>query len=366
MKRITVKTPTKKDYDIVITDSFDALPAELERLEYKGRRAFIVTDSVVAPLHLDALKNVLSDNGITTDEYILKAGESSKTKANSDEILYKIADLGYKRTDLVIALGGGVVGDIAGYVASQYHRGLPFLQIPTTLLAMADSSVGGKNGVDHNDIKNVFGTFYFPTLVYMNVDLLSTLDDRQFYNGFAEVMKGGIIKDEKFYEWLIESMYEICDRDKETLMDLVYGSVLIKKLVVEKDPYEQGDRALLNFGHTLGHAIESTKMGELLHGECVALGMVAAAHISYKKEMISLEEYLEIRDMLVPFNLPITIENIDIEEIIKRVSKDKKQDNAGLKFILLKKLGKAVIDRSVTEDEMREALKEIEYTDDFE
>ena len=366
MQRLTVKTPTKKDYDIVITDGFEALTNEIDRLGYKGRRAMIVSDTTVAPLYLEALKDTLNTSDINCDDYILTAGEESKTKQNSDAILTHIAEFGYKRSDIVIALGGGVIGDIAGYVASQYHRGLAFIQVPTTLLAMSDSSVGGKNGVDYNNIKNVFGTFYFPALVYMNIRTLTTLDERQFYNGFAEAMKNGIIKDEKFYVWMIDSMYEICDRDIDTLEDLVFHSVTVKKIVVEKDPWEEGERALLNFGHTLGHAIESTKMGELLHGECVALGMVAAAHISLKKEMISLEEYLELRDMLVPFNLPITVENIDIDEIIKRVSRDKKQDNAGLKFILLKKIGKAVIDRTVTEDEMRAALKEIEYTEDNE
>lgn len=365
MKRLTVKTPNKKDYDIVVTSGFDDLINELNRLDYKGRSALVVSDSNVAPIYMEPLKNILSQCDITSYEYVFKAGEESKTKDTVDDILDKMVDLGFKRSDLCIALGGGVVGDITGYAAGQYHRGVPFIQVPTSLLAMSDSSVGGKTGVDYKSIKNVLGAFYFPALVYMNISALSTLDDRQFYNGFAEAMKNGIIKDEHFYEWLIDSMYEICDKDADTLEELVYRSVNIKRLVVEKDPWEEGDRALLNFGHTLGHAIESCKLGTLLHGECVALGMVAAAYISYKKEMISLEEYLELRDMLVPFNLPITVEDIDIDEIIRRVSKDKKQDNAGLKFILLKKIGKAVIDRSVTEDEMREALKEIEYTDDF-
>lgn len=366
MNRLTVKTPNKKDYDIVITTGFEALPSEIERLDFKGRNALIVSDTNVAPIYMDSLKSVLSDCNITCNEFIFKAGEESKTKETVDLILDKMVELNFKRSDLCFALGGGVVGDITGYAASQYHRGIPFIQVPTSLLAMSDSSIGGKTGVDYKNIKNVLGAFYFPALVYMNISALNTLDDRQFYNGFAEAMKNGIIKDEHFYEWLIDSMYEICDKDADTLEELVYRSVNIKRLVVEKDPWEEGDRALLNFGHTLGHAIESCKFGTLLHGECVALGMVAAAHISYKKEMISLEEYLELRDMLVPFNLPITVDDIDVDEIIKRVGKDKKQDNAGLKFILLKKIGKAVIDRSVTEDEMREALKEIEYTDDFE
>ena len=364
MNRLTVGTPDKKDYDIVIDRGWDAIRDELKRLEYNGRKALIISDNIVSELYMSSIKDVLSLEGMECFEYVFKAGEASKTKETSDAILDKLIELSFKRSDIVIALGGGVVGDIAGYAASQYHRGLPFIQIPTTLLAMSDSSVGGKTGVDHNGIKNVLGTFYFPSLVYMNIDVLSTLDDRQFYNGFAEAMKHGIIKDEKFYVWMIDSMYEICDRTPEALEELVYRSVLVKKLVVEKDPFEKGDRALLNFGHTLGHAIESTKMGELMHGECVALGMVAAAHISYKRELISLEEYLELRDMLVPFNLPITVDNIDKDEIVRLVTKDKKQDNKGLKFILLKKIGKAYIERGVNEDEMLEALKEIEFTDE--
>ena len=267
----------------------------------------------------------------------------------------------------MIALGGGVIGDISGYVSSVYHRGLIFIQIPTTLLSMVDSSVGGKNGVDYNGIKNVLGTFYNPTLVYMNLEVLQTLDERQFFNGFAEAMKSAIIKDAIYYEWQIENMYEICDKDLDTLEELVLRSITIKKNVVEKDFYDtKGERALLNLGHTVGHAIESEKMGVLLHGECVALGTVAAAYISYKKQMLSLEEYLEIRDMFVPFNLPITVDTIDLDNVIGKIAKDKKQDNLGLAFVLLKKIGKAVVDRTVTKDEIMASLKELEYTDDYE
>lgn len=366
MKRITVKTPLKKDYDVVITKGFDELVAEIDRLKLSGRKCMIVSDDNVSPIYMNELRSVLAKCDIDCIEYSFKAGEESKTKETVDAILDIMVEKSFKRSDICLALGGGVTGDMAGFAASQYHRGIVFVQVPTSLLAMSDSSVGGKTGVDYKGVKNVLGAFYFPDLVYMNTATLATLDDRQFYNGFAEAMKHGIIKDEHFYEWLIESMYEICDRDPDTLEEMLYRSVNIKRMVVEKDPLETGERALLNFGHTLGHAIESDRMGVLLHGECVALGMVAAAYISYKKEMISMEEYLELRDMLVPFNLPITVDNIDIDKIIETVTKDKKQDNAGLKFILLKKIGKAVIDRSVTEDEMRAALKEIEYTDDIE
>ena len=176
-----------------------------------------------------------------------------------------------------------------------------------------------------------------PRLVYMNLQVLATLDERQFFSGFAEVMKYGLIKDHFFYEWLIENMYEICARDMDTLLEMVMRSCTVKKMVVEKDPTEQGERALLNLGHTIGHAIEKAKNFELLHGECVALGTVAAAYISWKKEMLSMDEYYEIRDMFVPFYLPISVENIVPEEILKLTKSDKKMQNGRIKFILLKK-----------------------------
>ena len=168
-----------------------------------------------------------------------------------------------------------------------------------------------------------------------------------------------------YYEWMLSNIYEISDRLEETLEELVYRSCLIKKAVVEKDPMEKGERALLNFGHTLGHAIEKYKNFTLLHGECVALGCVAASYISWKKQLLSMEEYYEIRDMFVPFQLPITIEDIDIEKIIKITKLDKKMEQGKIKFILLKKIGKAVIDTSVTEEELRGALEEIEYRDEL-
>ena len=205
-----------------------------------------------------------------------------------------------------------------------------------------------------------------PRLVYMNVGTLKTLDDRQFFSGFAEIMKHGLIKDAAFYEWLLDHMYEICDRDVDTLLEMVEQSCKIKKSVVEKDPTEKGDRALLNFGHTIGHAIEKAKNFSLTHGECVALGAVAAAFISWKRELLSMEEYYEIRDMFVPFNLPISIEELDPEEILRLTKSDKKVEGDSIKFILLKKVGKALIDRTVTDEDIRNAISEIHYVEDCE
>ncbi len=367
MNRISVKTPDKRDYEIVLNRGFEGILEELSNLSLKDRRALIVTDKNVAPLYLNELSSALKNGDITSESYILEPGEESKTQESAMAIMEKLIEGNYKRTDMVIALGGGVVGDISGYVSAVYHRGLVFIQIPTTLLSMVDSSVGGKNGVDYKGIKNVMGTFYNPTLVYMNLDVLQTLEERQFFNGFAEAMKSAIIKDAHYYEWLIENMYEIHDKEPEVMEELVLKSVTIKKQVVEKDFYDtKGERALLNLGHTLGHAIETEKMGVLLHGECVALGTVGAAYISHKKELLSLDEYLEIRDMFVPFNLPITMEDIDLQKVVENITKDKKQDNLGLSFILLKKIGKAFVNREVTREEIIAALEELNYSEDFE
>ena len=200
----------------------------------------------------------------------------------------------------------------------------------------------------------------------MNVGTLKTLDERQFFSGFAEVMKHGLIKDALFYEWLLDNMYEIQDRDIEVLEEMVMRSCSVKKLVVEKDPKEQGDRALLNFGHTIGHAIEKAKNFQMLHGECIALGAVAAAFISWKHNWLSMEEYYEIRDMFVPFNLPISIDDIDPEEILALTKSDKKMAAGQIRFVLLKKVGKALIDTTVSDEDILNALKEIHFSDEDE
>lgn len=364
--RLEVVVKNGKNYEIVIEKSFDTFKEEIEKLEITGKKICIITDSIVDPLYLDTLKNALHDLDKEVITYTFLSGEQSKTLDTAQEIYEFLIQHQFERKDLLIALGGGVVGDMTGFVAATYLRGVDFVQVPTTLLAMVDSSIGGKTGVDFKGYKNMVGAFKMPRLVYMNITSLTTLDERQYYAGFAEAMKSAIIRDAHYYEWQIENLYEICDKELDVLEELVLGSLKVKKFIVEKDPYEQGDRALLNLGHTIGHAIEKYKNFNFLHGECVALGCVAAAYISYQKNMLSMDEYYEIRDMFVPFNLPISIEDMDIEAVLSYTKSDKKMENNRIKFILLKKIGKAVIDTSVTDDEVRAALKEILYTDEME
>ncbi len=361
MEALTVNYNNKPCYDIVFEKDFNSISDRIKDLGFEKRKIAIITDTNVKPLYADELDKEFKKVTENVFVYAIPAGEANKNLTEVEKIYAFLIENHFDRHDLIVALGGGVVGDMAGFTASTYLRGIAFVQVPTTLLAQTDSSIGGKTGVDFNAYKNMVGAFYMPRLVYMNIKTLDTLNDRQYFSGFAEVMKHGLIKDASFYEWLIENMYEICEKDTEVLLEMVKRSCEIKKAVVEKDPTEKGDRALLNFGHTLGHAIEKAKNFELTHGECVALGCVAAAFISWKKEMISMEEYYEIRDMFVPFNLPISIEDIDPAEVIRLTKSDKKADADKIRFILLKKIGKAVIDTTVTDDEMKAALDEIIY-----
>ncbi len=354
----------KPCYDIVLTKSFEDLPEELKELGAEEKRLCIVTDSNVGPLYGQELLALLEGKCRKAVLYTFPAGEASKTLDTVRSLYGYLIREGFDRKDMLLALGGGVTGDLTGYAAATYLRGIDYIQIPTSLLAQTDSSIGGKTGVDFDGYKNMVGAFKMPKLVYINLSTLKTLPDRQFFSGFAEVMKHGLIKDAAFYEWLLVNMYEICDKDLDVLEEMVMKSCAVKKSVVEKDPTEQGDRALLNLGHTIGHAIEKAKNFELYHGECVALGTVAAAYISWKKEYISQEEYLEIRDMFVPFYLPISIDNIDPEEIVANTRSDKKMEAGTIKFILLKQIGKAVIDLTVTEDEILDAVKEIYFRDE--
>ncbi len=362
---MTVLGKENSGYDILFSNGFSDLAEWFMADEtMRQRKVCIVTDSNVEALYKDSVLEALSPFVGVLEVFSFPAGEENKNLSTVQSLYAFLIERHFDRTDMLAALGGGVVGDLTGFAAATYLRGVDFIQIPTTLLAQVDSSIGGKTGVDFDSYKNMVGAFHMPRLVYMNMDTLQTLEGRQFYNGFAEVMKHGLIKDSRYYEWLIANMYEICDREPGTLKDMVKRSCEIKKAVVEKDPTERGERALLNFGHTLGHAIEKNSGFSLLHGECVALGCVAAAYISWKKERISMEEYYEIRDMFVPFKLPISIDSLDVEEVIRLTYSDKKRKGGRLRFVLLDRIGKAVLDDTVTDGEMRAALEEVNFREE--
>lgn len=364
-ERMTICYQKKPCYEILFTTGFSELGEELLSWEkYRGRKVCIVTDSHVEPLYAKEVKATLLSVFSSCEIFVIPAGEENKTLGNVERLYAFLIEKHFDRGDVLVALGGGVIGDMTGFAAATYLRGVDYIQIPTTLLSQVDSSIGGKTGVDFDAYKNMVGAFYMPKLVYMNLDTLNTLDSRQFFNGFAEVMKHGLIRDSKFYEWLVANLYEICDRDPATLLAMVRQSCKIKRSVVEKDPTEQGERALLNFGHTIGHAIEKASGFSLLHGECVALGCVAAAYLSYRKERIPMDEYYEIRDMFVPFQLPISADNLDADRIVELTKSDKKMRAGQIRFVLLDKIGRAVLDDTVTEAEMREAIEELNFKEE--
>lgn len=357
--RLSVACGGLSAYDIVWQRGFGAISDELLKLGFGERKACIVTDSNVAPLHLDSLIQAIRPVFKEVTVYQFPAGEVHKNLDTVRGLYTHLIESSFERKDCLVALGGGVVGDLTGYAAATYLRGIRFIQVPTSLLAMVDSSIGGKTGVDFDRYKNMVGAFYQPSLVYMNLSVLLTLNDREYLSGMGEIIKHGLIRDAEYYHWLSLHRQAILNRDYETLLIMIRESCEIKRSVVERDPKEEGERALLNFGHTLGHAVEKLKFPALLHGECVAIGMAAAAWLSVRKSSLSNEDYEGIIQMLQSFYLPVSVSQISAEAVVETAGHDKKMDAGQWKFILLKQIGCAVIDRTVTKEDAKEAALKI-------
>ena len=358
-RRVDVKKSGEHCYDILITQGFEAVIEELLVLQITGIKLCIVTDSNVGPIYADTLKQVLERSKNSVFVYTMPAGEENKNLSVVQDLYAFLIENRFERRDMLVALGGGVVGDLTGFAAATYLRGVDFIQVPTSLLAQVDSSIGGKTGVDFRKYKNMVGAFHMPRLVYINIETLSTLSPRLFNSGFGEIIKHGLIKDGEYFRYLDENHASIKALEPETLMETIYRSCCIKAEVVDKDPTEKGERALLNFGHTLGHAVEKLMNFSLYHGECVALGMVCASFISKERGLISMDDYGTIRDMLRKYGFPSKIEGLDIFSVLETSKSDKKMENGVVKFILLRRVGEAFIDRTVTSDEMTQGLKEI-------
>ncbi|MCI8464580.1 MAG: 3-dehydroquinate synthase [Lachnospiraceae bacterium] len=343
-------------YPIWLTDSFESFPEATAPLALAGRRVCIVTDSNVAKLYLSQIEEFLPETAKQVVSFVFPAGEEHKTLDTVKTLYEFLIRHSFDRNDVLLALGGGVVGDLTGFTASTYLRGIRFVQIPTTLLSQVDSSIGGKTGVDFDAYKNMVGAFYMPSLVYINVSVLQSLPEIQFSSGMGEVVKHGCIRSAAYYQWLSRNHKAVSLRDKAALIEVVKGSCLIKRSVVEEDPTEKGLRALLNFGHTLGHAIEKEQNFTMSHGACVAVGCVAAAWISVKRGMFSIEELHSVEALFSCFGLPTRISNLFPERILEATGHDKKMDSGIIKFILLKQIGEAYIDNTVTKQEMADAL----------
>jgi 3-dehydroquinate synthase len=318
----------------------------------------IISDSNVAPLFADTVKKSLRAAGFRPTLITIPAGENSKTLKQAGAICDRMLAVGLDRQSFVVGLGGGMIGDISGFVAAIYHRGIPHVQIPTTLLAMVDSSIGGKTGVDTGDGKNLIGAFHQPSLVIDDLDVLKTLPRRQFNQGFAEIIKHAIIADPKMFRMLQSWKAGAAP----ALQGLIKRNIQIKSRIVTKDERDRtGERALLNFGHTVGHAIERAgNYRKFLHGEAVSLGIVAACAISVKRAGLPADQHAAIVDVLVRFGLPTRLpRNFPRKKILDAIKFDKKFESGKVRFVVTPRIGTARITNDVTLDDIREAVKQL-------
>lgn len=351
----------KKDgqfcYHIYLEPDFAKLPEAVEPLNIKERKLCIVADSTTAELYGAELKEILKETCTYVSMFVFPAGEVNKTLNTVRDLYEHLILEKFDRKDMLVALGGGVVGDLTGFAAATYLRGIGFIQIPTTLLSQVDSSIGGKTGVDFDAYKNMVGAFHMPRLVYMNLNVLKTLPDRQFACGMGEIIKHGLIQDSDYLEKLSKYQREIREKNYAALLWMVAGSCKVKRHVVEEDPTEQGIRAWLNFGHTIGHSVEKLKDFTLCHGECVAIGCAAAAWMSWKRGLISEKEKEAAEQLLLDYQLPVRVKGLKPEDIVKTTKLDKKMDAGKVKFVLLKKIGEAFVTRDVEDEELLRASR---------
>ncbi|KAF0814072.1 3-dehydroquinate synthase [Andreprevotia sp. IGB-42] len=330
-------------YDILIArnllDSVDRITALLPQ-----KRVAIVTNETVAPLYLEPLQDALEAAGVQVEAVVLPDGERFKTWETLNLIFDALLAARAERKTTLIALGGGVIGDMTGFAAAVYQRGVPFIQIPTTLLAQVDSSVGGKTAINHPLGKNMIGAFYQPQLVLADLATLDTLPARELSAGLAEVIKYGLIDDLAFFEWLEANIDALVARDTDALAYAVERSCQNKARIVAADEKEHGQRALLNLGHTFGHAIEAgLGYGAWLHGEAVAAGMVLAAHASHALGQISDDDLARIIRLIEKAGLPVVSPALGFERYLDLMAQDKKVDAGKIKFILLRNLGASYI-----------------------
>jgi len=350
----------ERSYDILIGPGIlSDVGLYLERI-FPGRSFYIISDSNVHDLIGIDMKSMLEDQGFSCKDLEFPAGESSKNLETVERLCRELVRIGADRQGVVIALGGGVTGDIAGFVASIYMRGIPFVQVPTSLLAQVDSSVGGKTGVDLPEGKNLVGTFYQPSLVISDIGVLATLPRSELKNGIAEVIKYGAIWDKTFFSFLEERIDDVLSLDPDIIAQVVRRSCEIKAEVVSRDEREGDLRRILNFGHTIGHAVEASSNFTISHGEAVAMGMVAEAWISVEKGLLAMDDLKRLKALIKGFELPGQIPgSIPREHILSAIRHDKKVKAGTVHFVLLKGLGRTIITPEVTDEEIMGAIQHL-------
>lgn len=346
-----------RSYPIHIGSGLLAQPALLAGA-LKQARAAIVTNTTVAPLYLAKLADGLRAAGVEVIEIVLPDGEQHKDWQTLNLIFDALLQHRCERSTTLIALGGGVVGDMTGFAASCYQRGAPFIQVPTTVLSQVDSSVGGKTAINHPLGKNMIGAFYQPRLVIADTDTLDTLPDRELKAGLAEVIKYGLIRDVEFLTWIETALDRLLARDKVALAEAIFRSCQHKAEIVARDERESGERALLNLGHTFGHAIETGMgYGEWLHGEAVAAGTMMAAALSARLGWLSAEDVKRIERLFVRAGLPVHGPALPSERYLELMRHDKKVEDGRLRLVLLRGLGNAVVSEAASEADILAAIE---------
>ena len=324
--------------------------------QIQGRQVMIVTNKTIAPLYLDKLTSIL--DGFNVQSVILPDGEEFKTLETLNKVFDALLEAKFDRTSTLIALGGGVIGDITGFAAASYQRGVGFIQVPTTLLSQVDSSVGGKTGINHELGKNMIGAFYQPKAVIIDVNTLDSLSNQEFSAGMAEVIKYGLLGNADFLSMLEANIESIMARKKDLIIEVIFNCCQDKARIVELDEFEKGKRALLNLGHTFGHGIENAfGYGNYLHGEAVSIGMVMAAKLSKDEGNLSHEETLRVESILSKADLPISInKTIDSETLITAMSLDKKSIDGKIRLVLLKSLGDSYLTDSYSNEDFMKVV----------
>ena len=355
----------ERSYEILVGEGLLGEAGRLMKPVLKDSRAFIVTDERVADLHLPALARALESEGVASHTVVLPAGEGTKDFVHLERLLGALLDERIERGSILLALGGGVIGDLAGFAAAILLRGIGLVQVPTTLLAQVDSAIGGKTGINTRHGKNLVGSFHQPRLVLADIDALSTLPRRDFLAGYAEVVKYGLIGDAAFFGWLDGHASAIRDGDRSARRHAVATSCAAKAAIVSRDEREGGERALLNLGHTFGHALEA-ECGygdEILHGEAVAMGMCLAFDLSVQLGLCPSEDADRVRRHLAMIGLPTGFEAFperiwDPDRLISHMRQDKKVSGGRIAFVLARGIGRAFLHREVEIEEVRKLLAE--------
>ncbi|MFZ2396299.1 MAG: 3-dehydroquinate synthase [Smithella sp.] len=358
--KVNLDKKTRSSYEIRIGKDIIDRMALIIAKNHKAERYVVITDDCVGSLYGKKFLAGLEDVGLNVNLIEFPAGEASKNISTVLDIAGNLLQLGADRETLLLALGGGVVGDVTGFIASVFMRSVPYLQIPTTLVAQVDSSIGGKTAVDLPHGKNLLGTFYQPCAVFTDLSFLETLPEKEFNNGLSEIIKYGIIDDEKMFHTMENNMEAIKSKDPKIVLNIVEACCRIKKSIVEIDEKDQGLRHILNFGHTLGHALEIMSQYTITHGEGVALGMIAAARLSEKMGYLESNEAKRIEALIRDAGLPGKIpETFSADNIIAALRMDKKKKGDMVRFVLLKKIGMPFIIGSIKPEMITAVIEEM-------